>query len=177
MGSGRFFNRFPLEKKREKIDVNPHHQNVQSAKEIPHLAVYASVSAFRASRFPPATKLVAVMSSKYTTVDETQATSLAEAKILAKQHEGLHWKVHRKNPGVTGTTAIFQCNSHVHCPRLLRVACIQGVYYLQVKGGDHSTEVNLQYMPARTHRVHSTSRRGCVLGWMLVASLEVSMQP
>ena len=75
------------------------------------------------------------MSSKYITVDETKATSLAEAKILAKQHEGLHWKVHRKNPGVRGTTAIFQCNSHVNCPRLLRVACIQGIYYLQVNGG------------------------------------------
>ena len=82
------------------------------------------------------------MSSKYITVDETKATSLAEAKILAKQHEGLHWKVHRKNPGVRGTTAIFQCNSHVNCPRLLRVALIRGVYCNQVRG-DHSTEVNL----------------------------------
>ena len=76
------------------------------------------------------------MSSKYITVDGTNATSLAEAKILAKQHEGLHWKVNRKSPGNSSQgTAIFQCNSHVNCPRLLRVACIQGVYYLQVRGG------------------------------------------
>ena len=62
---------------------------------------------------PPATKLVAVMSSKYITVDETQATSLAEAKILATQHEGLHWKMHRKAPGTKSKgTAVFQCNSH-----------------------------------------------------------------
>jgi hypothetical protein len=84
------------------------------------------------------------MNSKYITVDETKATSLAEAKILAKQHEGLHWKVHRKAPGTKSKgTAVFQCNSHVNCPRLLRVACIQGIYYLQVKGGDHSSEVNV----------------------------------
>ena len=84
------------------------------------------------------------MNSKYITVDDTNATSLAEAKILAKQHEGLHWKVHRKCPGhAYQGTAVFQCNSHVNCPRLLRVACIQGIYYLQVKGGDHSSEVNV----------------------------------
>ena len=99
-----------------------------------------SLSAFRARRV--SAKYITFMSSKYITVDDTQATSLAEAKILAKQHEGLHWKVHRKNPGVRGTTAIFQCNSHVNCPRLLRVALIRGVYCIQVRG-DHSTEVNL----------------------------------
>jgi hypothetical protein len=83
------------------------------------------------------------MSSKYITVDGTNATSLAEARILAKQHEGLHWKVNRKSPGNSSQgTAIFQCNSHVNCPRLLRVALIRGVYYIQVRG-DHSTEVNL----------------------------------
>ena len=67
------------------------------------------------------------MSSKYITVDGTNATSLAEARILAKQHEGLHWKVNRKSPGNSSQgTAIFQCNSHVNCPRLLRVALIRG---------------------------------------------------
>ena len=95
------------------------------------------------AEFPPATKLVAVMSSKYITVDETKATSLEGAKILAKQHEGLHWKVHRKCPGhAYQGTAVFQCNSHVNCPRLLRVALIRGVYCIQVRG-DHSTEVNV----------------------------------
>ena len=97
------------------------------------------------------------MSSKYITVDETKATSLAEAKILAKQHEGLHWKVHRKAPGTKSKgTAVFQCNSHVNCPRLLRVACIQGIYYLQVKGG--TTAVRSMCMPAQTRHVRSTSR-------------------
>ena len=74
------------------------------------------------------------MSCKYITVDETQATSLAEANILAKQHDGLHWKVNRSNPGHTSNgTAVFQCNSQVNCPSKaalrVRLACIPGVYY------------------------------------------------
>ena len=101
------------------------------------------------------------------------------ARILAKQHEGLHWKVNRKSPGNSFQgTAVFQCNSHLNCPRLLRVALIRGVYYIQVRG-DHSTEVNLYARSnlAQTRRVRSTSRRGCSLGSILVASQEVSIQP
>ena len=103
------------------------------------------------------------MSSKYITVDDTQATSLAEAKILAKQHEGLHWKVHRKNPGVRGTTAIFQCNSHVNCPRLLRVACIQGVYHLQREGRGCGIQMSAVTYIQRYRRLHTVHRNGVLL--------------
>ena len=88
-GIREIFNRFPLEKKREKIRLNHHNQmcNQQKKSHISPSTRRYQPSARAES--PPATKLVAVMSSKYITVDETQATSLAEAKILATQHEGL----------------------------------------------------------------------------------------
>ena len=66
---------------------------------------------------------------------------MAEAKLAAKKFGSGKWKSH-SSPGNSKTNAVFVCNEHVDCTKLLRVLRVEGPSFVLQDCGAHTVELN-----------------------------------
>ena len=67
-------------------------------------------------------------------------TCMKEGRILAKKEPPGKWKW-APCPGDGRRFSVFMCNAHKECPYRMRVAAVDGAFYIQFKG-EHAAEVN-----------------------------------
>ena len=74
--------------------------------------------------------------------------TMKEAQKMAKSHRdeenpSAEWKWREKGPGDGKRFAVFQCNAHKDCTCFVRVARVEGQYFIQKKG-KHKEEPKLK---------------------------------
>lgn len=79
-------------------------------------------------------------SDKWSPAKCIQVESMKEGQILAKKEPPGKWKW-ASSPGDGKRYSIFSCNAHKNCQYKMRVAAVDGIFYLQFQG-EHAAEEN-----------------------------------
>jgi|EP00966_Prymnesium_polylepis_P155958 hypothetical protein len=76
---------------------------------------------------------------KWTVVRELCGSNMKEARELAKSYDNKHW-CWAKSPGDGVRFSVLQCNDHVNCGKLIRVAKTEEDKYVLQEKGEHAEE-------------------------------------